>query len=341
MVRRTLGRRGRCLPGVDGRVRRRVAGTTNPTGRGPTRRGLSTHRHQAQAAGSYAAARRRHAQHTESDGQPHRHPTYATDQTAVGVAPGRRPPRRERGRPRATSIDTQAGECCWRPVAQPRVRRPRRHARPAPARTDAATAQQRHRDGRPSERQARQGGPRQAARNPTYGAWAENSGRPRRRPPTRAASTSARAGAVRRSATACPPWAHHRPVDRRRGWGDLPRHRGSDPDSVRRRRAPSVWVMWSPAPRVSAAVAFAVLAGTLSSCAEPLSGPAPRADPGESGLGGPGHRDPDQALRGRGRAGPPRGDRGQAHPRRSPAWPARGGTVRRPRPSPTATTTWD
>jgi hypothetical protein len=31
--------------------------------------------------------------------------------------------------------------------------------------------------------------------------------------------------------------------------------------------------MWSPAPRVSAAVAFALLAGTLSACAEPVSGP--------------------------------------------------------------------
>ena len=31
--------------------------------------------------------------------------------------------------------------------------------------------------------------------------------------------------------------------------------------------------MWSPAPRVSAAVVFALLAGTLSACAEPVSGP--------------------------------------------------------------------
>ena len=34
-----------------------------------------------------------------------------------------------------------------------------------------------------------------------------------------------------------------------------------------------MWFMWSPAPRVSAAVAFALLVGTLSACAEPVSGP--------------------------------------------------------------------
>ena len=75
-------------------------------------------------------------------------------------APGRRPPRRERGRPPSDSTDTQAGECCWRP-APSHGAAAATPARPRAGGPSTATTQQRHRNGRPCERQAREGGPRQ------------------------------------------------------------------------------------------------------------------------------------------------------------------------------------
>ena len=186
----------------------------------------------------------RHAQHTESDGQPHRHPTHATDQTAVGVHegddhdggseadaerldghPGRRVLLEAGAQPRGGGRDARQAqgrrtEHRHDPAASPRwphLRTPGPGGRPAPARGTRRTA------------------PGSRTRPPRRRRW------PRRGPRARARG-QARSGARR----GCPPWAHHRPVGRRRGWGDLPRHRGSDPDSVTTPRAPSVSVHVEP-----------------------------------------------------------------------------------------------
>ena len=213
----------------------------------------------------------RHAQRTESDGQPHRRPTYATDQTAVGVHEGDDHDGRSEGD--AERLDGHPGRrVLLEAGAQPRGGG--RDAAPGPGPADRARRGPAGSPRRPRRRTPGPGGRPAPARGTRRTAPGSRT-RPRRRRrwPRRGPRARARGQARSGAGRGCPPWAHHRARGPPSGMGRSP-----TPPRVGSRfrttpKAPSVSFMWSPAPRVSAAVAFALLAGTLSACAEPVSGP--------------------------------------------------------------------